>query len=108
MVTVSNDEHTACSELILLLKLLGLKTFHGICFTKCWEGNVFNCICLLTRYNDHYHDVLNLTLQSLAAADPGFPRGGGGAPTYDFAKFSQKLHEIEIIVSRGGAPLAPP
>ena len=35
-------------------------------------------------------------------ADPGFPRGGGanspgGAPTYDFAKFSQKLHEIERI-----------
>ena len=34
-------------------------------------------------------------------ADPGFRRGGGanprGAPTYDFAKFSQKLHEIEII-----------
>ena len=33
-------------------------------------------------------------------ADPGFPRGGGanspgGAPTYDFAKISQKLHEIE-------------
>ena len=34
-------------------------------------------------------------------ADPGFPRGGGakppGAPTCDFAKFSQKLHEIERI-----------
>ena len=35
-------------------------------------------------------------------ADPGFPRGGGanspgGAPTYDFAKFSQKLHEIERV-----------
>ena len=38
-------------------------------------------------------------------ADPGFPRGGGanspgvgvGTPTYDFAKFSQKLHEIERI-----------
>ena len=25
------------------------------------------------------------------------PRGGGGAPTYDFAKISQKLHEIERI-----------
>ena len=37
-------------------------------------------------------------------ADPGFPRGGGansrgrgGEPTYDFAKFSKKLHEIERI-----------
>ena len=43
----------------------------------------------------------------LAVADPGLPRGGGanspgGAPTYDFAKFSQKLHEIERIWTRGG------
>ena len=43
-----------------------------------------------------------------SVADPGFPRGGGanppgGAPTYDFAKFSQKLHEIERIwTPRGG------
>ena len=30
--------------------------------------------------------------------------GGVGAPTYDFAKFSQKLHEIERIWNpRGGA-----
>ena len=39
--------------------------------------------------------------------DPGFPRGEGanspgGAPTYDFAKFSRKLHEIERIWSGGG------
>ena len=35
---------------------------------------------------------------------------GGGAPTYDFAKFSQKLHEIErISAPQGGrASLAPP
>ena len=45
----------------------------------------------------------------IAVADLGFPRGGGansqgGAPTYDFAKFSQKLHEIERIwAPRGGA-----
>ena len=33
-----------------------------------------------------------------------------GTPTYDFAKFSQKLHEIERIWTRGGArvPRAPP
>ena len=42
-----------------------------------------------------------------AVADLGFPRGGsanfpGGAPTYDFAKFSQKLHEIERIWAPGG------
>ena len=41
-------------------------------------------------------------------ADLGFPRGGGanspggGAPTYDFAKISQKLHEIERIWTPGG------
>ena len=42
-------------------------------------------------------------------ADPGFPQGGGTnsagggllAPTYDFAKFSQKLHEIERIWTPG-------
>ena len=46
-------------------------------------------------------------------ADPGFPRGGGanspggggrGAPTYDFAKFSPKLHEIERIWTPWGRP----
>ena len=54
-------------------------------------------------------------LQRFPAADPGFPQGGGrqlpggGAPTYDFAKFSRKLHEIERIwVPGGGArPLRP-
>ena len=42
-------------------------------------------------------------------ADPGFPRGeganspgGGGGATYDFAKISQKLHEIERIWTPGG------
>ena len=39
--------------------------------------------------------------------DPGFPVGGGanplgGAPTYDFVKFSEKLHEIEKILDRRG------
>ena len=42
-----------------------------------------------------------------------FPRRGrqlpGGAPTYNFAIFSQKLHEIERIWAPGGrASLAPP
>ena len=34
----------------------------------------------------------------------------GGAPTYDFAKISEKLHEIEKILGRGGGghmPLTP-
>ena len=42
-----------------------------------------------------------------------FPEEGAptpqGAPTYEFAKFSQKLHEIERIWTRGGrVSLAPP
>ena len=48
-----------------------------------------------------------LYLPQDAEVDPRFPRGGGaksrGGPTYDFAKFSQKLHEIEKIWTRGGA-----
>ena len=50
-----------------------------------------------------------------AAADPGFPQGGAkslGGPTYDFAKFSRKLHEIERIWvpggGGGGRPSRPP
>ena len=35
-------------------------------------------------------------------AEEGAPTPGG-APTYDFAKFSQKLHEIERIWTPGGA-----
>ena len=35
--------------------------------------------------------------------DFGFPLGGG-APTYDFVKFPQKVHEIEKILDQG-APL---
>ena len=41
-----------------------------------------------------------------------FPEVGGptlrGAPTYDFAKFSQKLHEIQRIwTAEWGVPRAP-
>ena len=51
---------------------------------------------------------------STTGVNTGFPIGGGakppGGPTYDFAKFSKKLHEIEkILVCRGvhtgGSPL---
>ena len=31
----------------------------------------------------------------------------GGAPTYDFAKISQKLHEIERIWTPGGGRASP-
>ena len=52
--------------------------------------------------------VQSSTQGQYSVADPGFPRGGGanypggGAPTYDFAKFSQKLHEIERIWTARG------
>ena len=44
-----------------------------------------------------------------SVADPGFPRGGdanspGVSWPYDFAKFPQKLHEIERIWVPGGPP----
>ena len=46
-----------------------------------------------------------LLLKHSPVVDPGFPQGGGansqGAPTYDFAKISQKLHEIERIWTPG-------
>ena len=50
-----------------------------------------------------------LQTYNAAVADPGFPPrwgrqlSGGGAPKYDFAKISQKLHEIERIWTPGGA-----
>ena len=45
---------------------------------------------------------------SSAGADPGFPVAGDAnslerrVPTYDFAKFSEKLHEIEKIMGCRG------
>ena len=52
-----------------------------------------------SRSNYHFSGVN-------AGTDPGFPVGGGanprGAPTYDFAKISEKLHEIEKDWGRRG------
>ena len=48
-------------------------------------------------------------IKPYTVADPGFLRGGGANPleasTYDFAKNSQKLHEIERISMPGGGHL---
>ena len=57
-----------------------------------------------------------LKIDLITGADTGFPVGGGasfwgGAPTYKFAGFSQKLQEIKKnLVRRGGgrSPGAPP
>ena len=57
---------------------------------------------------------LPLLVEYIAGADPGFPIGGGanppgGVPTYDCAKFCEKLHENEKILGRGGCtPGVPP
>ena len=85
--------------------------------------------CTLVAYTSIGARAVDLRLKGLFAnnllksvADPGFPRGGGanspgggGVPTYDFANFPQKLHEIERIWTLGGgmgggacAPLDPP
>ena len=46
----------------------------------------------------------NLFSPFFPVADPEFPRGEGanpsGVPTYNLAKFSQKLHEIKRIWTR--------
>ena len=55
--------------------------------------------------------IVGMSMNKIAlctGADPGFLLGGGanplgGAPTYDFVKFSKKLHEIEKILGRRGA-----
>ena len=39
--------------------------------------------------------------------EEGAPTLQGGAPTYDFAKFSPKLHEIERIWTPGGGGARP-
>ena len=46
-------------------------------------------------------------------ADSGFPQDGGAnppgfAPTYDFARYSQKLHKTERIWIHMGMSLVPP
>ena len=60
--------------------------------------------------------ILNSAVQSRGGSRIPCRRGrrpSGGAPTYDFVKFSQKLHEIEKILGPrgarpGGAPLLDP
>ena len=67
-----------------------------------------NFLWIITRYK---RDPVYLSV-----ADTWFPRGvganspGGGAPTYEFVEFSQKLHEIERIWTPGGrgSPAPPP
>ena len=57
-----------------------------------------------TLPSDHETASMSALKLTMPVADPGFPRGEGanspgerGTPTYDFAKISKKLHEIERI-----------
>ena len=81
----------------------------GTCLTDTYGGSSHMCLPSIYKRVGLYNPV----------ADPGFPRVGGanspgGAPTYDFAKFPRKLHEIERIRVPGGGggvprgPLNPP
>ena len=61
----------------------------------------------MTSLNKESPDLPATSKQSVRT-DPGFPVGGAptlqGAPTYKFARFSQKLHEIKKILVGGGRP----
>ena len=81
--------------------------WQGACVTGglCGRGHVWQEACVAGGMCGRRH----------AGADPGFPVGGGadppgGAPTYDFAKFREKLHEIEKILGcrRGACRACPP
>ena len=85
--------------------------------TKLREGNVFLHLSAILFIAWWREDVWQRGLW--AAADPGFPVGGGanppggGANIRFFPKFPKKLHEIEKILGRRGActegaPLDPP
>ena len=68
---------------------------------------------MLTESRAFQSKAIHLTHRQWRIQDfpkEGAPTPQGGTPTYDFAKFSQKLHEIERIWAPGGgrASLAPP
>ena len=65
----------------------------------------------MTSLNKESPDLPATSKQSVRT-DPGFPVGGAltlqGAPTYKFARFSKKLHEIKKILVGGGRPSLDP
>ena len=72
---------------------------------------VLNLICQLCTYLPSINEVWGKVISGRSRISPGgggapTPRGGGGS-TYEFAKFSQKLHEIERIWMPGGGGGAP-
>ena len=70
--------------------------------------------CSPTYVSNNIKNLPVINVNSFTKAAAAFPiRGdanprGEGAPTYDFAKFSEKLHKLEKILGRRGAPGEPP
>ena len=86
------------------------------------ESVIYINFCLSNvdvKYMTNEKDILHITsfhrtCRTLLFIRLDFNTSGGsrifprGVPTYDFAKFSQKLHEIERIWIRGARPSGPP
>ena len=77
-----------------------------------WCTSIENrCLLRWTMLNPHFSSLPNVS--NRVDRKKGDTSGGsrisprGGAPTYDFAKFSQKLHEIERIWTPGGGGARP-
>ena len=87
------------------------------CFQRCYQMLLPFFLLRVVQMGIYRRFKIKLMQWLIPVADPGFPRRGGAnspggglgvAPTYDFAKISQKLHEIEIIWTPGGRiPHAP-
>ena len=66
--------------------------------------NKDSCFCLVSGMTSQVLKSFRTDKsKDSTVVDPGFPRGG--APIFDFAKFSQKLHEIERIWTPGGSKI---
>ena len=80
----------------------------SITATHCYIG-WYNVISEFEMYDDLLQWSSGYQRQIQDFPEEGAPTPGG-APTYDFAKFSQKLHEIERIRTpgEGAHPLRPP
>ena len=77
--------------------------------SACWDTHGYCCRRYTSYWNaflSHHENIQQWRIQDFSEVGaPTVP----GVPTYDFAKFSQKLCEIERIwICRGRASLAPP
>ena len=84
--------------------LLSEKTYH----TYHMDNSYYEC----TFYNYYWECNCASSNYTFSGGSRISPRRGrqlpGGVPTYEFVEFSQKLHEIERIWTRGGEGRASP